>query len=379
MFAMRESERLSVLIGRIYDAALNPASWVDVLNQTARFVGGPAAGLYCRDADKLPDIVYNSGIDPRYVQLFVDTYAKLDPTATGYFFAKLEEPTSTADVMPYDEFLQTRFYKEWVRPQGLVDTVHVMLERSAKGAAAFVVFRHERDGLVDDETRQRMRLVVPHVRRATLIGKTLELKEVQEANFVDAVDSISAAIFLIDAIGRVVHANAAGHAMLSAADILRTEGERIIATDPQADRALADIFVAAGEGDAAIGVKGIAVPLNAIDGARCVAHVLPLTSGARRRAGATYAAVAALFVHRAALETPSPPEAIAKSYRLTPMELRVLLAVVEVGGVPEVAEALGIARTTVRSYLRQTYDKTGVNRQADLVKLVAAFSNPLFK
>jgi DNA-binding CsgD family transcriptional regulator/PAS domain-containing protein len=379
MLAMRESDQLSVLIGRIYDAALNPASWIDVLDQTARFVGGPAAGLYCRDADKLPDIVYNFGIDPRYVQLFVDTYAKLDPTATGYFFAKLEEPTSTADVMPYEEFLQSRFYKEWGRPQGLVDTVHVMLERSAKGAAAFVVFRHERDGLVDDETRRRMRLVVPHVRRATLIGKTLELKEVQEANFVDAVDSISAGIFLIDAIGRVIHANAAGHAMLSAADILRTEGKRIIANDPQADRALADIFVAAGEGDAAIGVKGIAVPLNAIDGARWVAHVLPLTSGARRRAGASYAAVAALFVRKAALETPLPPEAIAKSYKLTPMELRVLLAVVEVGGVPEVAEALGIAKTTVRSHLRQTYDKTGVNRQADLVKLVAAFSNPLFK
>jgi DNA-binding CsgD family transcriptional regulator len=41
------------------------------------------------------------------------------------------------------------------------------------------------------------------------------------------------------------------------------------------------------------------------------------------------------------------------------------------------AEALGIAETTVRSHLNQTYHKTGVNRQADLVKLVAAFSNPL--
>jgi hypothetical protein len=51
--------------------------------------------------------------------------------------------------------------------------------------------------------------------------------------------------------------------------------------------------------------------------------------------------VAALFVHKAALETPSPPEAIAKAYKLTPTELRVLLAIVEVGGVPEVAEIHG--------------------------------------
>jgi DNA-binding CsgD family transcriptional regulator len=87
--------------------------------------------------------------------------------------------------------------------------------------------------------------------------------------------------------------------------------------------------------------------------------------------------VAALFVHNAAIDTRSPPEAIAKAYKLTPMELRVLLAIVEVGRVPEVAEAIGIAETTVRTHLHHTYQKTGVNRQADLVKLVAAFSNPL--
>jgi DNA-binding CsgD family transcriptional regulator len=56
-----------------------------------------------------------------------------------------------------------------------------------------------------------------------------------------------------------------------------------------------------------------------------------------------------------------------------------LLAVVEVGGVPEVAEALGVAETTIRTHLGRIYVKTHATRQADLVKLVAAFSNPLVK
>jgi DNA-binding CsgD family transcriptional regulator len=70
---------------------------------------------------------------------------------------------------------------------------------------------------------------------------------------------------------------------------------------------------------------------------------------------------------------------IAKAYKLTPMELRVLLAIVEVGGVPEVAEALGVAETTVKTHLGRVYKKTGTGRQADLVKLVAAFSSPLLE
>ena len=110
-----------------------------------------------------------------------------------------------------------------------------------------------------------------------------------------------------------------------------------------------------------------------------MANVLPLTSGARRRAGVSYAAAAALFVYKVELAPPSPPEVIAKAYKLTPMELRVLLAIVEVGGVPEVADALGIAETTVKTHLGAVYKKTSRSRQADLVKLVAEFSNPLVR
>jgi DNA-binding CsgD family transcriptional regulator len=62
---------------------------------------------------------------------------------------------------------------------------------------------------------------------------------------------------------------------------------------------------------------------------------------------------------------------------LTPSELRVLLAIVEVGGVPEVAVALGIAVTTVKTHLGRLFEKTGATRQADLVRLVAGYAMPL--
>ena len=119
------------------------------------------------------------------------------------------------------------------------------------------------------------------------------------------------------------------------------------------------------------------VPLRARDDARYVAHMLPLSGGARRRAGEAYGAGAALFVRKAELQRPSPHEVIGRSYDLTPAELRVLLGIVEIGGVPEVAAALGIADTTVKTHLSRLYAKTGTGRQADLVKLVAGFAMPL--
>jgi DNA-binding CsgD family transcriptional regulator len=117
--------------------------------------------------------------------------------------------------------------------------------------------------------------------------------------------------------------------------------------------------------------------LPARAGKEHVAHVLPLTAGMRRKAGTSYAAVAAVFVRRAALDVPSPLETVAKRHQLTPSELRVLLAIVEVGGAPEVAEALGVSETTVKTHLRHIFEKTGTSRQAELVKLIAGFANPL--
>lgn len=202
-------------------------------------------------------------------------------------------------------------------------------------------------------------------------------KAVEASTFADMLDGLSAGIFLVDGTGRIVHANAAGRGVLVAGDILCSAAGRLIARDPHVNQTLHDAFKSAEQGDAAIGIQGIAVSLIAHDGERYVAHLLNLTSGARRQTGIAAAATAALFVHKAALDTPSRPEAIAKAYKLTPTELRVLLALVEVGGGPEIAEALGIADGTVKTHLGHLFQKTGAKHQADLVKLVAGFSSPL--
>ena len=139
-----------------------------------------------------------------------------------------------------------------------------------------------------------------------------------------------------------------------------------------------DLHCGDGAGDAALGVKGIALPLTAHNGERYVAHVLPLTSGLRRDAGLAYNGGGRIVRPQGGSRGfPRLPESLARMYNLTPTELRVLLAIVDVGGVPEVAASLGVAATTIKTHLSRLFEKTGVGRQADLVKLVAGFSTPL--
>jgi len=229
--------------------------------------------------------------------------------------------------------------------------------------------------MVSKDMRQRIALIVPHATRALMINRAVESRQSEAAAFADILNGLNAGIFLLDACCRVVHANTAGHSMLGADDILRSVGGQLVARDLQVNQTLREIFGA--DGDVALTAGCRVFPLIAHDGQRYVAHVLPLASVMRHGADRAFKAVGALFVRKVELNGQSCGELVARTFELTPAEQRVLLAIVDVGGVPETAEALGIAETTVKTHLHRVFAKTGANRQADLVKIVASFSNPL--
>jgi len=375
---MDEAIKASSLIGDIYDAALDPRRWSCVLERICGFVGGVASTLYSEDsATRTGRSHYAFGVDRRYGWLYYDRYIKHNPLTTAQVFFDIEEVISVADILSHEEFRETLFYKEWVRPQGWVDAASAVLEKSATGYAAISVIRDERHGLIDDEARARMGVLVPHVRRAVLIGQVIDVHRTEASTLADTLDGLGAGMFVVDVTGRIVHANCSGKVMIGDATVVRASGGRLLACDAGANQALQNLFASAERGDAAFGSKGIAVPLATRSGEDHVAHVMPLTSGMRRRKTRSAAAVAAVCVRKAAFDAPCWLEVIPKRYGLTPSEVRVLLAIVEIGGVPEVARAMGLSETTVKTHLRHVFEKTGTTRQADLVKLVASFANPL--
>jgi DNA-binding CsgD family transcriptional regulator/PAS domain-containing protein len=376
---MDEITLVSSLIGDIYDAALDPQLWPGALKRTCGFVKGCASSLLSQDsAHRSGKFYFSWGDDPVYTQLYFEKYLKINPLVTPTVAAaRIGEVTSIFELVPHQEYLASRFYKEWAKPQGYVDSVHGVLDKSQTSYAAAAVARHERDGIVDDEARRRMKLLLPHFRRAVLVGKVIDLHKVEAASLADTLDGLATAMILVDAGGRIVHANAAALTMLDEASVVSGSTGRLVAADAEAEKALRDIFMRAESGDAAVGTNGVAVPLTARNGERYVAHVLPLTSGTRRKAGVVYSAVASVFVRKAALEVAHPLEVIANTFKLTPAEMRVLMMIVNVGGVPEVAPALGISETTVKTHLQRIFAKTETDRQADLVKLVASYMSPL--
>lgn len=375
---MDPSARLSALVGEIYDAAIDPSLWGVVLAGLRDFVGGATAGIVAKDTARNDGALYfdDGSITPEFTALYFDRFVTADPCTAGHFFSTVDRPVSAADILPWDEFRKTRFYREWAHPQDFVDCLAAALDRSAATAIVFSVMRRSADGMFDDGAVDRMRLIAPHVQRAALIGKAIELKTAKADALADALDGLNAGVILLTAAGRIAHANVAAEALLADVDVFRSEGGRLLSHDAETNRALANLVSAAGDGDTAIGTAGTGLTLAGRSGETYVAHVLPLAAGARQAVARDWSASAAIFVRRARFAV-STPETIARAYGLTPTELRVLLGIVDIGGAPEIADAFGIAETTVKTHLGRLFSKTGATRQAELVRLVAGFSSPV--
>jgi DNA-binding CsgD family transcriptional regulator len=361
-------KKFSDLIEDVYDAAMDPARWNNVVVGINEFVGGEACGIYSKDLiSKAGTTHYFCGADPHYIKLYAETYSKLGPLT---FYPPLGKIVNMPDLVPYDELCRGAFYQEWMRPQACIDMADVVLEDS-KSDAKILLAVHVRKRMVDDEIRRRIAMLVPHANRALMINRAIERKASETAAFAEALDRLGAGILLVDAECRIVHANTAGRHILNEDDCLRSLGGRLVLRDGEANQNLRRTV---GNGSGAVAARREALSLTAHDGALFVMHLLPLRSLLRNGTKAPFEAAVAVFVRKAEMDGKSSGGLIARAFGLTPAELRVFLAIVDIGGVPESSEKLGIAETTIKTHLKQVFAKTGVNRQADLVKLAAGFS-----
>ena len=139
----------------------------------------------------------------------------------------------------------------------------------------------------------------------------------------------------------------------------------------------ATLAATAAGNDVSLGLGAPSIVLPSQSGARFLAHVLPLSTGARQKASLGYSATAAIFVRRAEIPVVSGVEAVARSHKLTSSEIRVLQAVGTGGSVREIADALGITSATVKTHLASIFRRTGARRRSDLLRQIATHGNPL--
>jgi DNA-binding CsgD family transcriptional regulator len=370
----------SDLVGAIYDCALDPGLWPGVLatmRRELRFHNASMSLIDLRTSATPINIL--SGVEEPWlsrIELYSEDVLEQWGGAGAFHRFDVAEPYILTQVNPEAATSKNRYFVEWGEPQGLIDTMAAILARDSAAIGNIAFGRHRDEGPISDREVDAMRLILPHVRRAVAISRTLEVKQVTAATFESVVQRLAAAVLLVDAAGRLTYANAAGDALLRSADPLEVRAGRVRTVAPAGQKALAAALADLDRKPGRLAGKGFDIPLRGRDGAVFAAHVLPLGAGPFND-GVLPNAAAAIFVTP---NHPSPePRAalLAAVFGLTPTETRVLELAATGAAPSEMARKLGIGVSTVRTHLLHLFDKTGVRRQAELAVLAASFESPV--
>jgi DNA-binding CsgD family transcriptional regulator/PAS domain-containing protein len=218
------------------------------------------------------------------------------------------------------------------------------------------------------------KLLLPHLRRAQAISKVLDVCTIAGAQMAEALDALRCAVMLTNEQGTILHANRAAEHMLHEGSPIQSANGILQATAPSAAFELRSALALAARNDAGVGKTGLTIRLTGLDGSCIFAHVLPL-AGSDFRTRLRPGAVAAVFIG-APPDAQDGADAAAATFGLTQAETRVLASLFAGHTLAETAANLGIAGTTAKTHLEHIFLKTGVTRQAELMRLWSGLISP---
>lgn len=187
-----------------------------------------------------------------------------------------------------------------------------------------------------------------------------------------ALDLIALGVILLDGRGQMLHANQAARDMAKSSGVIRLRGvgQRIEAISPLSDRQLRQAIAASLDAAAAgqDAVSGVMLPDKG-------EALIPISVCALPRLGSEIASGlphVALFLSAPLRARRSPEPLLSQLFALTPTEARVAFALADGTRPADIADMLGVSQTTITFHMRNLFQKTGTNRQTDLVALILA-------
>jgi DNA-binding CsgD family transcriptional regulator/PAS domain-containing protein len=371
-------ETFSKVVEAIYDCALDPVRWQNAICLTAELCRSQVCIIGVHDyVNGRSELSYNLGYTDKFIRLHEEKYAAMNPVFDLFRMQPIGVVTTQAMLIDDHEFWETRFYREWCKPQRFYDMINFKILQTDQRVGWWSAHRLEGSPRYADADVRLLSLLSPHVCRAITISDALNLKTIRSEALEATLNALTSGVYLVDLLGRIIYMNRAAEQQIEKGCVVRIENNRLAPTDRTARTTLMAAIDEAIHDEAITPTSGFSLALPGREGAGLVASILPLARGDRQNLCGAFAAMVAVFVQDPCVVPPFPGEAFAKLYGLTGSELRVLLAIAPGLSVKEAAEVLGVSETTAKTHLQHIYGKTGTSKQTELLHLFMTHTPPV--
>jgi DNA-binding CsgD family transcriptional regulator len=371
-------EQMSLLTETIYDAAVDPGAWAQVMQLLKQNLSSGVEGLYFLDSNtRSMKSVHVGGLTEFYRRTFEECYFTNDNPW------RRSEPLHRPGIVRTDDRLaeyfrdphilrSSQYYNEWMKPQGVDHSLGTTLLSEGGMVANLTLLRSADVGNYSAEEVAGFKRICGHLRRALRVAMRLESVTARGHMTTEAFDCLPYGAAFLDVHGKLIHCNAVAETLIGAGNGLTLRNGRLVAVDVAEQRklrALLQRFAHDPAGDSDLGPESMTV------GRRENARPLILSAirlSVHRRAFITAQPTILLLIVDPETARPTEIGLIRQLYQLTQTEARLAQALLTGNGLKQAADEAGITYETGRWYLKILFQKTDTRRQAQLVARLLA-------
>ncbi|MDB5761548.1 MAG: helix-turn-helix transcriptional regulator [Herminiimonas sp.] len=359
------------LLGNLYEAVMAPTgfqAFIEAFRENFRL---KAVTMVIRHAETHEvKGLWLCGVTKEWLESYALDYAREDMLARHIMTSPIAHfYASNLDVPDPELFSKTRFYREWVVPQGVAYAAGAVVLQEGAWLTQLILQRAPHHAPFTREEMERLNQLVPHLQRAIQMRQRFAELQFDQNFLAGGLDVLAMPTLLFDEYSRVAHHNRSAAALLSAGSGLRMDNGHLQTSDPALTRKLnleIGNAIRASRGDASE-LDGV-VLLPRTDHMPLMLMIAPL-----RMANRSPAQGAALLFAFDPETTPAiTADLVRRLFALSEAEAELSIALCCGKTLDDVAGERGTSINTVKSQLKSIFGKTGTKRQADLVSLLLA-------
>lgn len=370
--AERSPSSVSTLVRAIHGASVSDEDWPAVLDQLRQHFDARVATLVHHHFGSGSNAaLFEAPGDPEF-SAGIAAFAARNPwflSSAAYVAGRVmtgEELISEADLR------RTDFYRGFLRPRGLLHRLCGVVAQHGDSVQLLSVYRGEDQCAFGPHDKTELELLLHHVTLS--LESQWRCREAQDMAraLLALTDQDASAVVLLDAHAEPVYRNAAADRLLARGIGIRLDGGRLRAAHAADQRLLAEaISSAAGQvvSQPAAPPSVVTLASQAAD-LPVVAVVRPAGQVFARQLGERRGLVMLVIRGHQALHAPESC-IFARRYELTAAQAKVSALVFAGQPLAAIARSLNVSENTVRSHLKQIFQKTDTHGQMDLVHLHA--------
>lgn len=347
------------LRGELQATAVSDAAWQEFLLKLTDLMGarecvfGGGQGGHTNE-------LFAPHSDPDYVTRYLDVYHQQNDIMRAVADQGAGAITLADDLPEISDFRRSDFYHLYCVPQKFIHALALNLASSTGWYGTLVI---NTSSEITGTQIEQLRALAPDLQAAVERWRWLAQLQVANRMTLSTLDLAGQGAMLLDRSGRVLDCNDTAQSMLADGRLLLRDGQ-IGCAETESHQTLVSLIAhCLAQPDQG----GGRAQLSGSDGdmiVQCVPFLAEMHYAAPQRPSAI------LMITDPRHRIRQRLRGLTQRFGLTRAEIELALAVLETGNRKAAAQMRGVSDATARAQLTSIFDKTGVRRQTELVRLL---------